>query len=69
MSLITIGHEVVIDLSIPKASLRGYQISSDTFLVDRRRLKRIIRRARDRDVPAWFKTSWLDRLKRLERLL
>jgi hypothetical protein len=45
MSAIRVGHNVIVDLNIPKRVTWSYQINTDTALVDHRRLARHVRKA------------------------
>lgn len=66
---IDITHFDVEDLRMPPSCLGIYHICSDTFSVDRRKIRRYIRRARKRECSHPLRDWWRSKLNALERRL
>jgi hypothetical protein len=57
------------DLDIPYASVAHHSLNDDMVWVDRRCIRRYIRRARARPIEGALRVRWIRRLNALERRL
>lgn len=67
--LVQIRHAEALDFNIPEAAIRGYEIHADAFFVDKRRLRRHIRRARRAPCANPLREWWHRKLNAMERRL
>jgi hypothetical protein len=66
---VEISHFDVVDLGIPWECLGIYHINRDVFCVDKRRVRRHIRRARERECSQALRDWRRRRLNAMERRL